>query len=178
MHRRTPALLRALATDREVVIFDNAGIGYSTLDDYSEAFFQHPILAASTVAFTQAIGLIRPDILGWCASFGRPSQRAPQYSSYRKGEKCNSLRENIAGMLKYASQACLAHNRLSICTHSDQIVDHYMTHSRRVCRTLSEFAEVKHLNLRFLDFVVTCCVSCKSTVGSWRETSLCLAPGT
>ena len=175
MHRRTPMLLRALAADREVVIFDNAGIGYSTLDNYSEAFFQHPILAASTVAFTQAIGLVRPDILGWCASFGCPSQRAPQYSSYRKGGKCNSLREILAGMLKYASKA---YNRLCFCTHSDQTADHCLTHSRRLCRVLSEFAEVKHLNMRFLKLVVTCCVSCKSTVRNWMETSLCLAPGT
>ncbi len=63
----TPRLLRALAANREVIIFDNAGIGFSSIAPNSmpaaAGYFR---LQADTVAgLISAIGLTQPDILGW-----------------------------------------------------------------------------------------------------------------
>lgn len=64
----TPRLLRALAASREVIIFDNAGIGGSTIagagqPDAADYFrFQ----AQSIAGLISTLGLDHPDILGWC----------------------------------------------------------------------------------------------------------------
>ncbi|KAK9814864.1 hypothetical protein WJX73_000694 [Symbiochloris irregularis] len=58
----TPALLRSLAQHREVIIFDNKGIGLSTYDgdDYTIQSF-----AESTRDLVEALDLQQPDVLGW-----------------------------------------------------------------------------------------------------------------
>lgn len=58
----TPVLLQNLAQDREVIIFDNKGIGESTYDgdDYTVQSF-----AESTLDLVEALGLEKPDVLGW-----------------------------------------------------------------------------------------------------------------
>ncbi|CUI08143.1 alpha/beta fold hydrolase [Massilia antarctica] len=59
-----PAFIEALTQEREVILFDNVGIGYtegapmSTVEAY----------ASGTVAFIEALGLPQVDLLGW--SFG------------------------------------------------------------------------------------------------------------
>ena len=60
----TPDLLKTLAAGRQVTIFDNRGIGYSTDADPEE---QITVLgyADSTVDLIDALGLEQPDILGW-----------------------------------------------------------------------------------------------------------------
>jgi len=60
----TPDLLKTLAAGRQVTIFDNRGIGYSTDADPEE---ENTILgyADSTVDLIDALGLEQPDILGW-----------------------------------------------------------------------------------------------------------------
>ncbi len=56
-----PAFIEALATERDVILFDTAGIGYtggapmSTVDAY----------ATAAVAFIEALGLPQVDLLGW-----------------------------------------------------------------------------------------------------------------
>ncbi len=63
----TPRLLRALAADREVIIFDNAGIGASAIaSDGVPAAADYFRFQAQTVAgLIAAIDLSQPDILGW-----------------------------------------------------------------------------------------------------------------
>ena len=64
----TPRLLRSLAVNRKVIIYDNAGIGQSTISagtnvtaaDYFK--FQADILAG----LIQELSLDQPDVLGWC----------------------------------------------------------------------------------------------------------------
>ncbi len=64
----TPRLLRSLAVNREVIIYDNAGIGQSTISagtnvtaaDYFK--FQADTLAG----LIQELSLGQPDVLGWC----------------------------------------------------------------------------------------------------------------
>ena len=63
----TPRLLRALAVDREVIIYDNPGIGQSTISagasptsaDYFK--FQADTLAG----LISELKLDQPDVLGW-----------------------------------------------------------------------------------------------------------------
>jgi pimeloyl-ACP methyl ester carboxylesterase len=63
----TPRLLRALAAIREVIIFDNAGIGQSEIaPGGTPAAADYFRFQAQTVAgLISAIGLTQPDILGW-----------------------------------------------------------------------------------------------------------------
>lgn len=56
-------LLRGLAATHQVTIFDNRGIGFST--DSSAAPLTMRSMADSTVELIDALGLSRPDILGW-----------------------------------------------------------------------------------------------------------------
>ena len=66
----TPRLLRALAAHREVIIYDSAGIGQSTIEagwsigpaDYFK--FQADTLAGLITALQLDVA---PDVLGWCA---------------------------------------------------------------------------------------------------------------
>ena len=66
----TPRLLRALAAHREVIIYDSAGIGQSTIEagwsigpaDYFK--FQGDTLAGLIKALQLDVA---PDVLGWCA---------------------------------------------------------------------------------------------------------------
>lgn len=66
----TPRLLRALATYREVIIYDSAGIGQSTIEagwsigpaDYFK--FQGDTLAGLIAELQLDVA---PDVLGWCA---------------------------------------------------------------------------------------------------------------
>lgn len=66
----TPRLLRALAARREVIIYDSAGIGQSTIEagwsigpaDYFK--FQADTLAGLITALQLDVA---PDVLGWCA---------------------------------------------------------------------------------------------------------------
>ena len=64
----TPRLLRALAVDREVIMYDNAGIGQSTIsagqDPTAADYFK---FQADTLAgLISALNLDQPDVLGWC----------------------------------------------------------------------------------------------------------------
>ncbi|MES2943154.1 MAG: alpha/beta hydrolase [Pseudomonadota bacterium] len=56
-------LLRALGERYEVTAFDNRGMGHSP--DTGPDFYTVEDMADSTVAFMAAIGLNKPDILGW-----------------------------------------------------------------------------------------------------------------
>jgi pimeloyl-ACP methyl ester carboxylesterase len=56
-----PAVTDALAVGREVILFENAGVGRST----GEVPQSIPEMAAHTLAFVDAIGLTRLDILGY-----------------------------------------------------------------------------------------------------------------
>ncbi|KAK9803318.1 hypothetical protein WJX73_001019 [Symbiochloris irregularis] len=62
----TPDLLSGLAQNREVIIFDNRGIGRST-DSYipPNGLYTLGDYASSTVDFIAEIGLEQPDALGW-----------------------------------------------------------------------------------------------------------------
>jgi len=64
----TPRLLRALAIDREVIIYDSAGIGQSTISagasPMSADYFK---FQADTLAgLISELKLDQPDVLGWC----------------------------------------------------------------------------------------------------------------
>ena len=59
-----PAFIAALAAERDVILFDNAGIGY-TGGAPMNSVEAH---ATATVAFIEALGLPQVDLLGW--SFG------------------------------------------------------------------------------------------------------------
>ncbi|GAA2898072.1 alpha/beta hydrolase [Streptosporangium fragile] len=56
-----PALLDALAADREVIVFDNRGTGAST----GEAPTTVEGLAEGAIAFVRALGLRQIDLMGW-----------------------------------------------------------------------------------------------------------------
>lgn len=56
-------LLANLALDHQVTIFDNRGIGFST--DTATGPLTMESMADSTVALIEALGLSRPDIVGW-----------------------------------------------------------------------------------------------------------------
>ena len=65
----TPRLLRALAVDREVIIYDNAGIGQSVIsagqDPSAVDYFK---FQADTLAgLISGLSLDQPDVLGWCS---------------------------------------------------------------------------------------------------------------
>ena len=59
----TPDLLKTLAQERQVIIFDNRGIGLST--DSAEIEHTADSYAESTVNLIDALGLDWPDVLGW-----------------------------------------------------------------------------------------------------------------
>jgi pimeloyl-ACP methyl ester carboxylesterase len=58
-----PYLLRPLAKDFRVTIFDNRGVGYTT-DDPSRPITV-PLMARDTGALIGALGLVRPTLVGW-----------------------------------------------------------------------------------------------------------------
>jgi pimeloyl-ACP methyl ester carboxylesterase len=58
-----PYLLRPLAQDFRVTIFDNRGVGYST-DDLSRPITV-PLMARDTGELIEALGLVRPTVVGW-----------------------------------------------------------------------------------------------------------------
>lgn len=60
----TPDLLKTLAAGRQVTIFDNRGIGFSTDVDPEEESTTLGY-AESTVELIGALDLDQPDILGW-----------------------------------------------------------------------------------------------------------------
>ena len=57
-----PSLVNALAAVHRVIIFDNAGIGQTTMPPGTLTI---SAMAAQTNAFIQALGLGRPAVLGW-----------------------------------------------------------------------------------------------------------------
>jgi pimeloyl-ACP methyl ester carboxylesterase len=57
-----PSLVNALAADHRVIIFDNAGIGQTTLPP---GHLTISAMAAQTNALIQALGLGKPAVLGW-----------------------------------------------------------------------------------------------------------------
>lgn len=64
----TPRLLRALAVNREIIIYDNAGIGQSKIsagqDPPAADYFK---FQADTLAgLISALSLDQPNVLGWC----------------------------------------------------------------------------------------------------------------
>jgi pimeloyl-ACP methyl ester carboxylesterase len=56
-----PAFLEVLASERPVIVFDNAGVGYST----GEARTTMAGMAETAAIFADAIGLTQVDALGW-----------------------------------------------------------------------------------------------------------------
>ncbi len=56
-----PAFLAVLARERQVIIFDNAGVGFST----GEAPPAVAGMAGGSLGFIAALGLQRVDVLGW-----------------------------------------------------------------------------------------------------------------
>lgn len=58
-----PYLLRPLAQSFRVTIFDNRGVGYTT-DDLSKPITV-PLMARDTGALIEALGLVRPTLVGW-----------------------------------------------------------------------------------------------------------------
>ncbi len=56
--------LRSLANAREIVIFDNPGVGSSTVLDEEAVEITIPGMANATVALIDALGLQEPDIIG------------------------------------------------------------------------------------------------------------------
>jgi pimeloyl-ACP methyl ester carboxylesterase len=58
-----PYLLRPLAQDFTVTIFDNRGVGYST-DDLSRPITV-PLMARDTAGLIEALGLVKPTLVGW-----------------------------------------------------------------------------------------------------------------
>lgn len=71
MHDWTPRLLRALAAHREVIILDNAGIGFSAIASSSKPappeYFRFQ--AATVAGLVGELKLMQqPDMLGWCAT--------------------------------------------------------------------------------------------------------------
>lgn len=58
-----PYLLRPLAQSFTVTIFDNRGVGYST-DDPSQPLTV-PLMARDTAGLIEALGLVKPTLVGW-----------------------------------------------------------------------------------------------------------------
>jgi pimeloyl-ACP methyl ester carboxylesterase len=58
-----PYLLRPLAKDFTVTIFDNRGVGYTT-DDLSRPITV-PLMARDTGGLIEALGLVKPTLVGW-----------------------------------------------------------------------------------------------------------------
>jgi pimeloyl-ACP methyl ester carboxylesterase len=58
-----PYLLRPLARHFTVTIFDNRGVGYST-DDLARPLTV-PLMARDTGALIEALGLVKPTLVGW-----------------------------------------------------------------------------------------------------------------
>ena len=58
-----PYLLRPLAAHFAVTIFDNRGVGYTT-DDLSRPLTV-PLMARDTGALIEALGLVKPTLVGW-----------------------------------------------------------------------------------------------------------------
>lgn len=58
-----PYLTKPLASHFTVTMFDNRGVGYST-DDLSQQMTV-PLMARDTAALIEALGLEKPDVLGW-----------------------------------------------------------------------------------------------------------------
>ncbi len=56
-----PAFIEVLASERPVIVFDNAGVGYSTGDSRTTMAG----MAETAVIFADAIGLTQVDALGW-----------------------------------------------------------------------------------------------------------------
>lgn len=61
----TPDLLRGLAQNREVIPFDNMGIGLSTFFSSTDADYSGAAYAAHTADLIEALGLVQPAVLGW-----------------------------------------------------------------------------------------------------------------
>ena len=59
-----PAFIEALAEERDVILFDNVGIGYTE----GAAMKTVSVYAVGAIAFIEALGLPQVDLLGW--SFG------------------------------------------------------------------------------------------------------------
>ena len=63
----TPRLLRALAVNREVIIYDNAGIGQSTISagagPTAADYFRYQ--ADTLAGLISELSLDQPDVLGW-----------------------------------------------------------------------------------------------------------------
>jgi pimeloyl-ACP methyl ester carboxylesterase len=58
-----PYLLRPLAQDFTVTIFDNRGVGYTT-DDLTRPMTV-PLMARDTAGLIEALGLVKPTLVGW-----------------------------------------------------------------------------------------------------------------
>src|ERR1700759_2163340 len=58
-----PSLLHPLARNFTVTIFDNRGVGYST-DDLSRPLTV-PLMARDTAGLIEALGLVKPTLVGW-----------------------------------------------------------------------------------------------------------------
>ncbi len=124
----TPDLLKTLAAGRQVTIFDNRGIGFSTDADPAEMATVEGF-ADSTVDLMDALGLEQPDILGWSlggiitltlvANYPDMVNRVvlADTSSGGQGElniNCNSACAYVRGMrMKYRSCTALAHEALA-----------------------------------------------------------------
>jgi pimeloyl-ACP methyl ester carboxylesterase len=67
MHDWTPRLLKVLAAQREVVIFDTPGIGLSSIAEGSApaAADYFRFQAQAIAGFVTALDLQQPDLLGW-----------------------------------------------------------------------------------------------------------------
>lgn len=72
------AMLEALALERRVVVFDNPRIGLST--DSSEEPLTVGYMANATLALIAALGLDRPDVLGYSMGADVALTLAAQYS--------------------------------------------------------------------------------------------------
>lgn len=58
-----PLLVEALASNHQLIMFDHRGVGLST--DTAENNTTIPQMADDTAALIQALGLAKPDVLGW-----------------------------------------------------------------------------------------------------------------
>jgi hypothetical protein len=113
----TPRLLHALAADREVIIYDSAGIGQSTIEagwsiDPADYFkFQGDTLAGLITAL-QLDEL--PDVLGWYARNLPPHSLRPQVRPVHTAENSSLLGWNTT----HPSVADLAgmHGKVHDCT--------------------------------------------------------------
>ena len=72
-----PEFLALLSTDRDVILFDNIGIGYTE----GEPLTTTEEYAKGAIEFIEALGLTEVDLLGW--SFGGVVAQAPRTSPKR-----------------------------------------------------------------------------------------------